>query len=59
MNGKEKEEKDEQERSYRWLVFFCYELGLGGCFLEGGVEMNWWGMERLSQVSFSSSSSSL
>lgn len=56
MNGKngteKRKEKDEQERSYRWLVFFCcYEFG--GCFLEGGgVEMSWWGMERLLQVSF-------
>lgn len=56
-NGKEEKRKDESERSYRWLVSFCcYEFG--GCFLEGGVEMSWWGMEGLSQVSFSSSSSS-
>lgn len=34
-----------------WFFFCCYEFG-GGVFLEGGVEMNWWGMERLSQVSF-------
>lgn len=31
MNGKKRKEKDEEERSYRWLVFFCcYEFG--GCF---------------------------
>lgn len=35
-----KEEKYEQERSYRRLVFFCCCYEFGGCFLEGGVEMS-------------------
>lgn len=33
-------------------------MNLGGVFFEGGVETSWWGMEGLSQVSFSSFSSS-
>lgn len=52
MNGKKRKEKDEQERSYCRLVFFVVVMNLGGVFLEGGVEMSWWGMEGLSQVSF-------
>lgn len=52
-NGKKRKGKDEEERSYRWLVFFCCCYEFGWCFLEvGGVEMRWWGMEGLLQVSF-------
>lgn len=37
--------------------FFFVVMNLGGVFLEGGVEIRWWGMEGLPQVSFSSSCS--
>lgn len=57
-----RKEKDESERSYRWLLFFVMDFWwLGGnledCFgvfwkEKRGVEMRWWGMEGLSQVSF-------
>lgn len=35
-NGKKRKEKDEQERSYRWL-FFVVVMNLGGVFWKEGL----------------------
>lgn len=35
-NGKKRKEKDEQERSYRWLVFFVV-MNLGVFFWKEGL----------------------
>lgn len=60
MERREKRKMNQKGVIVGWFFFCCYEFGRGGrggVFWEGGgVEMSWWGMERSSQVSFSSSS---